>query len=419
MSDMKSVVRSLVPTFLISFYHLSLAYFGAVVYGFPSRNLRVVAVTGTKGKSSTTELINAIFEESGEKTALLNSIRFKIDKRSEPNLLRMSMPGRFFIQKFLSDAKKAGCTTAILEMTSEGARQFRHRAIELDALVFTNLAPEHIESHGSYEAYADAKFEIGKQLMRSGKRPRILVANAEDTASGRYLALPVEFSLPFSLAKNTPYESGERGGYFTFKGVKVAVDLPGEFSLKNALAAATLAYAFKVQEPVIARALQKASVIPGRAERIEAGQDFTVIVDYAHTPESLQALYSAFGSRRKICVLGSTGGGRDHWKRPIMGALAEKECAEVILTNEDPYDEDPRAIVEAMKKGMKKLPSVIMDRREAIATALQKAATGDAVLITGKGTDPCICGPRGEKIVWSDAAVAREELEKLLSTGRV
>ncbi|HTR18507.1 MAG TPA: UDP-N-acetylmuramyl-tripeptide synthetase [Candidatus Paceibacterota bacterium] len=414
-----STIRAIAPAQLVSLYHLSLAYLGALLHGFPSKKLRVIAVTGTKGKSSTTELIDAIFEESGEKTALLNSIRFKIDNVSESNLLRMSMPGRFFIQKFLSDAVKAGCTTAILEMTSEGARQFRHRAIELDALVFTNLAPEHIESHGSYEAYADAKFEIAKQLLRSHKRPRILVANADDPASERYLKVPVEFNLPFSLSEGGPHEAGEHGGFFTFKGVRMVVDLPGTFSLQNSLAAATVASAFKVQEGVISRALQKVSTIPGRAERIEGGQDFTVIVDYAHTPESLQALYDAFGARRKICVLGSTGGGRDHWKRPVMGAIAEKECAEVILTNEDPYDEDPVQIVEAMKKGMKKLPSVIMDRREAIATALQKAGSGDAVLITGKGTDPCICGPRGEKIPWSDAAVAREELEKLLASEHV
>src|SRR6202042_499063 len=133
-------------------------------------NVLVIAVTGTKGKSSTTEMLCSILEEAGYKVALMNSIRFKIAGTSERNDLRMSMPGRFFIQDFLSRAVRAGCTAAILEMTSEGARQYRHRAIELDGFVFTNLAPEHIESHGSYEAYADAKFEIGKQLARSSKR---------------------------------------------------------------------------------------------------------------------------------------------------------------------------------------------------------------------------------------------------------
>src|SRR6185436_1686308 len=177
MGGLKEIAKLVLPSPLISLYHLGLAYFGALFYNFPSRDLVVIAVTGTKGKSSVTEMVNTIFESAGHKTALLNSIRIKVADSSKPNLMRMSMPGRFFIQRFLRNAVDAGCTVAILEMTSEGARQHRHRAIELDALVFTNLAPEHIESHGSYEAYADAKFEIGRQLARSKKRPRIMVAN--------------------------------------------------------------------------------------------------------------------------------------------------------------------------------------------------------------------------------------------------
>ena len=170
MDEFKKLLSVALPQFitrsLFSAYHFLLAFVGAVIYLFPSRDIRVIAVTGTKGKSSTTEMINAILEASGEKTALLNSIRIKVGDRTKPNTTRMSMPGRFFIQHFLAKARGAGCTTAILEMTSEGARQHRHRFIELDALVFTNLAPEHIESHGSFENYANAKFEIGRASCR-------------------------------------------------------------------------------------------------------------------------------------------------------------------------------------------------------------------------------------------------------------
>jgi len=190
MAPLKKTLRSLAPSPLVSLYHRALASMGSLIYRFPSRTLTVIAVTGTKGKSSTTEMLNAIFEEARHTTALLNSIRIKVGDSSKPNVMRMSMPGRFFIQKFLRDAVSSGSTVAILEMTSEGARQHRHRAIDLDALVFTNLAPEHIESHGSYEAYADAKFEIGLQLVRSHKRPRIIVANSDDAQGARYLALP-------------------------------------------------------------------------------------------------------------------------------------------------------------------------------------------------------------------------------------
>ncbi len=192
------------------------------------------------------------------------------------------------------------------------------------------------------------------------------------------------------------------------------MQLPGEFSLQNGLAAALVTRTLGVPVPTIAVALGKLSQIAGRAERVEEGQDFTVIVDYAHTPDSLEAIYTSY-PMRKICILGSTGGGRDTWKRPVMGAMADKHCETVILTNEDPYDEKPEAIVSAIAKGMQRKPEVIMDRRKAIARALSLAKSGDAVLITGKGTDPNIAGPNGTKTPWSDAAVAREEIKKLLS----
>ena len=405
--------------FLRSIYHFSLPYLGALLYRFPSRKLLVIGVTGTKGKSSTVEMINAIFEEAGYKTALLNSIRIKVADDSTPNTMRMSMPGRFFIQRFLARALAAECKVALLEMTSEGARQYRHRAIALDALVFTNLAPEHIESHGSYEAYANAKFSLGQGLARSGKKFRVMVANADDPASERYLKLPVEKTIGYSLHADKSHSANDAGGHFLFNEANIAVKLPGNFSLENALAAATLADAFGIGTPTIARALGKVTRIAGRAEKVEAGQDFTVVVDYAHTPDSLQALYAAYSTKRKICVLGATGGGRDKWKRPVMGKVADDNCDTVILTNEDPYDEDPKTIIDELAGGMKRKAEVVLDRREAIARGIALANPGDAVLITGKGTDPTIQGPRHSAEPWSDARVAHEEIEKFLVTKQV
>jgi len=422
LASVKRVIRTVVPAPILSralsVYHLSLAFLGAVYYGYPSRNLIVIGVTGTKGKTSTTELVNAIFEETGSMTALNNSIRTKIGSASNSNAVGRSMPGRFFLQKFLYDAVKAGCIAAIIEMTSEGARQHRHRFIDLNALIFTNLAPEHLESHGSYEAYADAKFEIGRGLVRSHKRPRIVVANADDAQSTRYLTLPVEHALPFSLSTYAPWSADENGGRFRFDGLDIAVRMPGEFSLKNAVAAAVLARAFNIKPHAIASALAKIDCIPGRAERIEEGQDFIVVVDYAHTPDSLEALCKAYGARKKICILGSAGGGRDTWKRPVMGKVAEENCAHVILTNDDPYDENPETIIASIRRGMRTEPEVIMDRRAAIRRGIELARTGDAVLITGKGIDP-IAGPGGVKMPWNDVEVAREELKKLLRSQEV
>lgn len=411
---LKNLVRSLLPDSVLSAYHFSLSFLAALIYGFPSSRLAVIAVTGTKGKSSTLEFANAIFEEAGYKTALASTIRLKIGEKSEPNLMRMTMAGRFFIQRFLDKASRAGCSVVLLEMTSEGARQYRHRFIELDALIFTNLAPEHIESHGSLQAYAAAKLEIGNQLARSRKRPRYMVSNSDDDVGARFLALNVEYLLPYSLSAAEPYTTGENGSVFRFGETDIYIHLPGTFSVLNAFAAATLTRAIGIAPETIARGLSKIERIPGRAERIEAGQNFLAVVDYAHTPDSLKAIYNAYPNRRRICVLGSTGGGRDTWKRPVMGEIADEMCERVILTNEDPYDEDPRSIVDALASGMKrKKPDIVMDRREAIRAALSDAQAGDVVLVTGKGTDPNICGPRGTKEPWSDASVVREELLSL------
>ncbi len=394
-------------------YHYALAVFAAVRYGFPARHMTVIGVTGTKGKSSVSDMLLAILTEAGHKTALSGTIRFVDGNESKPNLTKMSLPGRGFIQRFLARAKKNGCTHAVVELSSEAAVQYRHLGLFLDALVFTGLHKEHYESHGSMENYFQAKYRIARALVRSPKRPRAIIANADDPYGVRYLDTPVEQHLPFTYADAHDARITEDGISFSYHDVRFSLPQPGRFSILNALAAIRAAEFCGVPLQTAARALAHITVIHGRAEKIDAGQDFLAVVDYAHTPDSLQALYDAFPNRRKICVLGNTGGGRDTWKRPEMGKIADEACAEVFLTNEDPYDEDPRTIVDAMAAKMQRAPRVIMDRREAIRAALRAARPGDAVLISGKGTDPFIMGAKGAKEPWSDAQVVREELEHL------
>lgn len=417
------VARSVLPRPLYSLlqpaYHFLLAFLGALRYRFPAHEITVIMVTGTKGKTSTAEILNGIFEASGAKTALLGTLRFKVGERSERNLRKMTVPGRFFVQRFLRAAVDAKCAYAILEMTSEGARQYRHRFIDFDALVFTNLAPEHIESHGSYENYRDAKLTIAHALARSRKPHRYMVANADDKEGGRFLEVADLTPIPFHLTDGSPVLADEQHTEVTFRGVRMTSPLPGTFNAYNILAAATCAAAFGIPPNVIAAGVARVGRIEGRMERIEASQSFPVIVDYAHTPDSLLAVYKTFPEHRKICVLGNTGGGRDAWKRPVMGEIADTYCERVILTNEDPYDEDPQEIIDAMRGGFKKqTPEIILDRRRAIAHALELAnkTANSAVLITGKGTDPFIMGPNGTKTPWDDRRVAHEELKNLLGT---
>lgn len=413
----KKIFHALQPT-----YHHALAFLNALFFGFPSKKLHVVGVTGTKGKSTTVELINAILEEAGLRTAVLGTIRFKVGDIEEPNLYKMTLPGRSFVQRFLRRAVQAQCDWAVIEMTSEGARFSRHAYTDLDALVFTNLSPEHIESHGSYEKYRDAKLSIGHQLEKSTKKNHAIIANADDEEGSRFLGLRVPRSFPFSLEHAAPYEKTSNGFQWTFHNTLIRSHLPGEFNLYNCLAAATFAISQDISVDVIKRALEKFTSIRGRMEYVTTQQPFKVVVDYAHTPDSLRQFYGVFHEDTTICILGNTGGGRDTWKRPEMAHIAEEHCSHVILTNEDPYDEDPQKILDEMASGIHDTTKldIILDRREAIQSAIHKASIlaqgGNRnvhVLITGKGTDPYIMGPRGSKQPWDDATVVREELERI------
>lgn len=415
----KKIFKSAQPA-----YHYLLALAGAIIYRFPSRKIRVVAVTGTKGKSTSTELMNAVLEAAGYKTALLNTIRFKIGEKSRPNKYKMTLPGRFFLQNFLSQAVNDGCSHAVIEMSSEAVPQYRHKFVELDALIFTNLAPEHIESHGSYENYLRAKLEIGKILETTSKKQPVIVVNKDDKEAVKFLELNIENKVCYSINDAFNVNSDEDSSNFQVDKMIIYSKLAGIFNVMNMLGVIALAKFLGIKEEDIKRGLENVEKIRGRMERIiltdgnPSADGFQVVVDYAHTPESLRAIYEVYRDYETICVLGNTGGGRDKWKRGEMGKIADEYCAEVILTNEDPYDENPREIVDEMKKVIMNKPcDIIMDRRNAIFSALNKAREIKkekvAVLITGKGTDPYIMGPGGSKEDWDDAAVTREELKKI------
>ncbi len=410
----EKIIPKKVYHFFQPFYHFLLAITGTIIYRKPSRHIYVIGVTGTKGKSSTTEFINAVLEGSGKKTAILSTIRFKVGNISHPNKYKMTMPGRFFTQKFLRDAVDANCHYAIIEMTSEGARFFRHTGIELDALIFTNLSPEHIESHGSFAKYKACKLRLIKQLTKSKKPIRLSIANTDNEHAPSFLISPIEKNIGYSLKDIHVLSETNTTSIIDYRGTHITIPLPGKFNISNALASLTLASELGISIIEAKKGIESLSLIRGRVERIDCSQNFTVIVDYAHTDDSLRKLYETFPSSRKIAVLGSTGGGRDSWKRPVLGKIADEYCDEIIITDEDPYDELPMKIINEVASGVTQhTPIIIINRREAIRKALELARINDTVLITGKGTDPYIMGPHGTKEVWDDATVVREELEKM------
>jgi UDP-N-acetylmuramoyl-L-alanyl-D-glutamate--2,6-diaminopimelate ligase len=417
MELVKSLIQKIIPSSLyeklLRPYHFVINFLAAYYYGEPAKKLIVIGVTGTKGKSTVSDMIGSILRAANVPYALSNTVHFVIRDSVKPNLFKMTVPGRGFLQKFLRDAVNAGCTHAVLELSSESTLNFRHLGVMPNMLVVTNLQPEHLERHGGMENYFKAKYELVRLLERSPKRPRHLFVGTDDEYGARFLKGDVEHKKGYSLSDASHVSYEKDSVTFTYGGTVHTVGLPGDVSVKNAIAAIEVATALSISASAISEGLLKLH-IPGRFERIDVGQPFTAIVDYAHTPDSLQALYDAFPHARKICVLGNTGGGRDGWKRPLMGKIASEMCDEVILTNEDPYDEDPRAIIDSMTTEMKKPPTIIMDRREAIASALALARSGDAVLISGKGSDPYIMEAHGKKTPWSDAQVVAEELRKIV-----
>lgn len=420
------LIKKLIPKKLLSViippYHFCMGFFAALWYGFPSRKINVIAITGTKGKTTTTELVNAFLEEAQHITALASTLRFKIADHSERNMLKMTMPGRFFLQKFLREAVKKGCEYAVIEMSSEGAKQFRHRFVDIDAVIVTNLSPEHIESHGSFEKYRAAKLSIARRLEHSKKPKTILVVNKDDAECAPFFNIASTEKYGYSLKTVDSYSLGKEGIDIVIEGKKVHSYLPGLFNVYNIIAAMTYAQTQKISLNEIVDALKKFKGVRGRMEKVYVTspalrklQNFEVIVDYAHTTDSLEKAYRVFEDRNKICVLGGTGGGRDKSKRVKMGEIAAKYCKEIILTNEDPYDEDPQAILTDIAKGIQnKKIHTILDRREAIQKAISYAQKNDIVLITGKGTDPYIMDKGGNKIPWDDASVSREEMKKVL-----
>lgn len=442
MSSILRVAKKIIPEPLVAVgrpvYHFILAWWGAVYYRFPSEEMIVIGVTGTNGKTTVVHLLSDILSAS-DKTAHLSSVSFRIGSEEKINTYKMTLPGRLFVQHFLRQAADAGCKYVVLEITSEGIAQSRHRFINFDIAVFTNLSQEHIERHGSFARYRQAKQELFRATASSPKKTvggrkvfKAIVVNADDPNADRFTIFDVDEYLGFSsgaplvrdrvgrpipLLTYKNVSSSKEGTSFSVNGSLYFMPLFGRFNVENAVASIAVASILKINSHKVREALRVFHGVSGRLEVISKNP--LVVVDYAHTPAALQNLYQAVHSglegmavKKMICVLGSAGGGRDKWKRPELGALADQWCDNVIITNEDPYDENPQEIMRQVAQGVQKNDLLIIpDRREAIRKALNMAQKNDAVVISGKGSEPWMMVGKEEKIPWDDRQIVREELE--------
>jgi UDP-N-acetylmuramoyl-L-alanyl-D-glutamate--2,6-diaminopimelate ligase len=431
---LKALIKKILPENILLLYHFVIAHVAAFYFGFPGRKLLVIGITGTKGKSSSANFIWSVLDGAGIKTGLIGTANIRVGKDERMNPYHMTMPGPFILQGILAEMVKADCTHLVMEATSEGMKLHRHVGIDFDFAVFTNLTPEHLPSHNySFDNYREAKTLLFRSMRKTpkiidgGKVPRTFVVNQDDANADYYLKFPADQKITYGLVKGElkaeQIKDLETGVSFMVKGEEYSLSVLGKFNIYNALPAIAVGQTLKIKPEVIKQGLKNLRLIPGRMEQINMGQKFRVFVDYAHEKASFSTVLDAtrnFTKDKIIVLMGGQGGGRDKTKRALMGEVAAKKSDVVICSNEDPYEDDPREIIEEIAEAAEKFGKVrnqnlfvILDRRAGINKALTLASPEDTILITGKGAEQSmIVG--NKKIPWDDRVVVKEELKKIL-----
>ncbi len=428
----ESPASTVLPQIQVADSRAALAAVAAQFYGHPSTHLGVIGITGTDGKTTTSYLVDHILRSTGLRTGMVGTVAVRIGDREELHPTRQTTPESSEIQLYLRQMVDASLAWAILEATSHGLAMHRLDQVRFDIGAVTNITREHLDFHGSIDNYRRAKATL---LERVAANSGVAVVNADDAGSRaiehfatgakilRYSATGADVDLRALDVRESEFgsafvlDAGARG--------RAACSLPliGGFNVANSLCAVGIALGAGIQLDAIAAALATAPPIPGRMARIDAGQPFSVIVDYAHTPEALRKVLTLLRglhpSGRIIAVFGSAGE-RDVEKRPLQGAIAARLADVSVITSEDPRFEDADAIIAQIAVGAREAGAEIeksvfcrTDRRDAIRLALDLARPGDCVLLAGKGHEGSIIWGR-EKRPWDEAAVARE----LLLSGR-
>jgi UDP-N-acetylmuramoyl-L-alanyl-D-glutamate--2,6-diaminopimelate ligase len=390
-------------------------------YGFPARGARVIAVTGTNGKTTTAVLINSVLKAGGYRTALFTTAVVEMDGVSTSNKSHRTVPLTNELVRFFKTAKAKQVNFIILETTSQALDQHKLMGIPVEIAVMTNLTQDHLDYHGTMDDYAAAK----ARLFNVYASPRYCILNRDDAWFNFFKQESVGTIRTYGKAATsdvriTDIASQPQGNSFSLHGeqiYKLQTKLSGLFNVYNAAAAAAVGEMLNIPGPEIAQGLADV-VVPGRMEAIREGQDFEVIVDYAHTPDALENVLSTLKNGRKgrvAIVFGATGD-RDAAKRPVMGEIVATLADRIYLTDDETYSEDPALIRDAVYEGIKHLDgegktTIIDDRLKAIAQAFEEARKGDVVLLAGIGhQDYRAMG--GENIEWDEREVARRLLRK-------
>ncbi len=434
------MLKNIIPQKLLKqirpYYHGAVSLYANYYYGNPSEKIRVIGITGTKGKSSTVYMLYQLLKSQGLKVGLSSSIYFSDGKELVKNDSRNSMPGKFVLHKLISEAVKNKCQVFIVEVTSEGLVQNRHLGIHFDMAGILNLYPEHLDSHGGFNNYKKAKGILFKSLHKSKNKvikgvsvEKLAFFNQDDNY----------FKFYYKIGDYKKFRIGEKSDDFRTKILKsdqnglqfefgykekiyiVKSKFIGEFNIINLSMCLAIGINLELDIENLVENIPKLKEIPGRMNIVHS--EPTIIVDYAHIPVSLEKVYQTLNQVKSkgskvISVLGSCGGGRDVWKRSEMGEIAGKMTDYTIITDEDPFDEDPMSIIEQVFKGVLKSDKIedktafkILSRKDAFKKALALAKRQDIIIITGKGSENSIVRANGKKEHWNDT----KEMQKLLS----
>jgi UDP-N-acetylmuramoyl-L-alanyl-D-glutamate--2,6-diaminopimelate ligase len=409
-----------IPTLQVDSARAALADLSAAFFGHPSRGIAVVGITGTDGKTSTTQLLSAILEAHGLRTGWLTTVNTRIGAEVRPNAADHTTPEAPIVQRTLAEMRSAQLAVAIVETSSHALSLDRVRGVDFKIGVFTNLSPEHINFHGTFEAYRAAKRLLFERLPSDG----YAVLNADDANAAAMRAATRARVLTYGLDRPADVTArdlrlGPRGSRFTLlpDGRSIETRLVGRFNISNWLAAYAAATVFGATPDDLVRAAAGQAPVPGRMNLVEAGQPFAVVVDFAHTP---QALEKALDTTRslvdgRLLLAFGLAGGRDDANRPVMGALAARKADFFVITTDDPGHEDPAVIAAHIAAGASQVGghfAIELDRRQAIRRLFEQAAPGDAVLLAGKGHEQrMVVGD--QKLPWNDSCAASEVLAEL------
>jgi UDP-N-acetylmuramoyl-L-alanyl-D-glutamate--2,6-diaminopimelate ligase len=424
--------RAKAPVAIVPDTRIALADLAAELFDHPTRRLKVIGVTGTDGKTTTVHLISDVLEAAGQRTGFSTTVDFKLAGHAWENDTRQSTQEAVEIQEFFAELLVAGGTWGVLEATSHALALEKVRGTEIDIAVFTNLSPEHLDFHGTLQEYLDAKARLFAMLGSSADKgvPKTAVLNADDAhwsylaaraAPARVLTYGIDAHADVQGTILSADAKGSRVKVATADAsVEITLPLVGRFNVLNALAGAAAGVAAGVPLATAKTALERAVPVRGRMETVDAGQPFTVIVDYAHTPESLDKVLSLLRPLTKgrlIAVFGSAGE-RDRAKRPRLAEVASRYADLFVITQEDPRLEDPAAILSEIESGARSAGKrsgqdylVIDDRTQAVREAIRRAEAGDTVLLAGKGHEASIIVGE-EKLPWDEAGAARTALRE-------